>query len=304
METLKIGSKGINVVKLQGILKLKQDGLFGKKTEIAVKNFQMYRDLTADGIVGIETWASLFSHVGPIEAIDQDSDLQYFETNYDQRIEKYYLPKGEYVEKRYNNRYCFLHHTAGRENPFRVIDSWGRDNRGRVGTEFVLGGQSHTSGSRDYDGVMVQAFPEGNHAWHLGKTGSGIMNKASVGLEICSMGYLDNDLKTYVGSKCLSSQACKLIEPFKDKVYWHKYSDRQLEEIEKWINYIGERDKIDMRIGLKQWVKKYGPVKAFGFQEDAYYGKVEGLLTHTNVRKDKSDCYPDPGLVDVIMSIK
>ena len=25
-------------------------------------------------------------------------------------------------------------------------------------------------------------------------------------------------------------------------------------------------------------------------------GKIKGLLTHTNVRKDKSDCYPDPNL--------
>ena len=58
-----------------------------------------------------------------------------------------------------------------------------------------------------------------------------------------------------------------------------------------------------MRIGLRQWIKKYGPIKAFGFQEDAYYGKVKGLLTHTNVRKDKTDCYPDQRLVDIILSL-
>ena len=101
METLKLGSKGLNVVKVQDILEISSDGLFGKDTETAVKNFQMYRELRADGIVGSETWASLLTHAGSIEAIDQDSDLQYFETAYNQRIEKYYLPKGEYVEMRY-----------------------------------------------------------------------------------------------------------------------------------------------------------------------------------------------------------
>jgi hypothetical protein len=27
------------------------------------------------------------------------------------------------------------------------------------------------------------------------------------------------------------------------------------------------------------------------------------LLTHTNVRKGKMDCYPDPDFVDMIMSL-
>ncbi len=71
----------------------------------------------------------------------------------------------------------------------------------------------------------------------------------------------------------------------------------------KWIRYIGERDQIDVRLGLKQYIKKYGPTKGFDFQEDAFYGKVRGLLTHTNVRKDKWDCYPHPDLVDMIMSL-
>jgi len=67
--------------------------------------------------------------------------------------------------------------------------------------------------------------------------------------------------------------------------------------------FIAERDNIDLRIGLVQWIKKYGPNKAFEFQEDAYYGKVKGLLTHTNVRRDKFDCYPHPDLIDMLLSL-
>jgi len=54
---------------------------------------------------------------------------------------------------------------------------------------------------------------------------------------------------------------------------------------------------------LQQYIKKFGPIKGFDFQEDAYYGKVKGLLTHTNVRKGKMDCYPHPDFVDMIMSL-
>ena len=69
------------------------------------------------------------------------------------------------------------------------------------------------------------------------------------------------------------------------------------------LKFIADRDSIDMRLGLQQWIKKYGPVKAFEYQEDAYYGKVKGLLTHTNVRRDKMDCYPDERLVEMILKL-
>tara|TARA_R110000787_G_scaffold31672_8_gene83865 strand:- start:1032 stop:1940 length:909 start_codon:yes stop_codon:yes gene_type:complete len=298
---LKLGSKGTEVVELQTLLGIDIDGLFGEHTKASVIEFQEENDLQPDGIVGTATWGVLKGH-NPDGNLDSDANV--YVTDNGMVINKYYLPNDEYVHERYDNEYAFLHHTAGRENPYRVVDSWGRDDRGRVGTEFVLGGISHTSGNSDYDGEMIQAFPEGNFAYHLGAVGSSIMRKASVGVEICSMGYLDNDYKTYVNSKCLVSQACKLSEPFKNRIYWNKYSDKQLEQVGKWIEYIGKRDSIDMRVGLQQWIMKYGPTKAFDFHQDAYDGKVKGLLTHTNVRKDKYDCFPDPGLVDVIMSIR
>lgn len=298
---LKYGSKGVEVVELQNLLGIKADGLFGKNTEASVIEFQQINDLQPDGIVGSATWGALKDH-NPDGNLDSDPNV--YVTPNGMVVNRYYLPSNEYVHERYDNEYAFLHHTAGRENPYRVVDSWGRDDRGRVGTEFVLGGISHTTGNTAYNGEMIQAFPEGNFAYHLGAVGSSKMRKASVGLEICSMGYLNSDYRTYVDSKCLISQACKLAEPFKNRVFWNKYSNKQLEQIEKWIEYIGERDEIDMRVGLQQWILKYGPTKAFGFHQDAYDGKVKGLLTHTNVRKDKYDCYPDPGLVDVIMSIK
>lgn len=59
METIKNGSKGDAVKVLQGALHLKQDGIFGKVTEDAVRAFQRKNGLVADGIVGEKTWALL-----------------------------------------------------------------------------------------------------------------------------------------------------------------------------------------------------------------------------------------------------
>lgn len=305
METLKLGSKGQEVKNLQRILGIKADGDFGPITKKHVIRFQLGAGLPTDGVVGNDTWTLLLTRGPEKEAIDEGTDLmeQHFTTPYNQIIHRHFLPKGEYIEGPVTNDFIFLHHTAGWNNPYRTVDHWGRDKRGRVATEFVLGGQRITTGNDDYDGIMVQAFPEGGQGWHLGKTGSGFMNRHSVGIEINNFGYLTKDYKTYAGQTALEEQVCKLEEPFRGYTNWHNYSEKQIVELEKWLRYIAERDNIDLRVGLVQWIKKFGPNKAFEFQDDAYYGKVKGLLTHTNVRKDKFDCYPHPDLIDMLLSL-
>ena len=57
METIKKGSQGAAVKQLQAALHLAQDGIFGRITEEAVRDFQRKNGLKADGIVGDATWA-------------------------------------------------------------------------------------------------------------------------------------------------------------------------------------------------------------------------------------------------------
>lgn len=59
MATIKLGSRGADVVTLQKRLNLQPDGIFGPLTEEAVKEFQASNGLTADGIVGNKTWEKL-----------------------------------------------------------------------------------------------------------------------------------------------------------------------------------------------------------------------------------------------------
>lgn len=56
---LKFGSRGAEVIALQKKLNLMADGIFGKLTEEAVKEFQKSRGLTPDGIVGPKTKSAL-----------------------------------------------------------------------------------------------------------------------------------------------------------------------------------------------------------------------------------------------------
>ena len=152
-----------------------------------------------------------------------------------------------------------------------------------------------------YDGEIVQAFPEGGYGWHLGKNGSQHMHTHSVGIEVCNFGYVVNG-KTYAGTRVDDSQIVTLNKPFRGHKTWHRYSDAQIEELRKWILWIGERDSIDVRKGLPEWIKQRG-ADAFEFNEDAYYGRVKGLLTHTNTRKDKTDMFPQQELLDMLLSL-
>ena len=60
-ETLKLGSRGLQVKKLQQKLNLTQDGIFGTRTRLAVIAYQIKNKLSPDGIVGPKTRLSLNS---------------------------------------------------------------------------------------------------------------------------------------------------------------------------------------------------------------------------------------------------
>ena len=291
---LKIGSRGKEVKDLQEFLEIGADGIFGKGTDQAVRSWQSTNGLDVDGIVGPATWDAM-------GLATTDASEQIYTTENGLVIERHFLPLGEYKTGPTNKEYVFLHHTAGWHNPFRTIDHWGRDNRGAVATEFVLGGQSIKGNDAKYDGKMVQAFPEGAYGWHLGKNGSQHMHTHSVGIEVNNFGYL-KDGKTYAGTTAHESQIVELDKEFRGYKYWHRYSDAQIEALHKWILWVAERDSIDVRAGLPALIKEKG-VDAFEWNEDAYYGRVKGLWTHTNTRKGKTDMFPQQELMDMLVSL-
>lgn len=57
--TLRKGSTGDEVKKLQTSLGITADGIFGSQTDAAVREYQKNNGLTVDGIVGKNTWGSL-----------------------------------------------------------------------------------------------------------------------------------------------------------------------------------------------------------------------------------------------------
>src|ERR687894_2866189 len=58
-KTVERGDRGPTVRKLQRLLGVNADGVFGRGTVRALKRFQRRRGMTADGIAGPATWRAL-----------------------------------------------------------------------------------------------------------------------------------------------------------------------------------------------------------------------------------------------------
>jgi hypothetical protein len=289
---LKIGSRGPEVKQLQEFLNIGNDGIFGKGTEAAVKSWQSDNRLEPDGIVGPKTWSAM----GLLTTDATDCRTKTGELD----IKTHFMPRGEYFAGPTKKDWVFLHHTAGWNSPYKTIDNWSRDKRGAIATEFVLGGQKITDGDSTWDGELVQAFPSGGYGWHLG-TGNNPMHRNSVGIEVNNFGWV-RDGKTYVNTPALPSQIVTLDKPFRGHKTWHRYSDTQISVLREWILFIADRDNIDVRKGLPELIKTRG-ADAFDFFDVAYVTKTPGLWNHTNVRKDKFDMFPQPELLDMLLSL-
>lgn len=293
---LREGSRGQEVVELQQGLGIGDDGIFGAGTRRAVEAYQAEHGLVVDGIVGPQTLAA----IREANATTDNSEKVYSPRE-DLVVNKYFLPEGEYIAGPTSKDYLFLHHTAGWNNPYRTVDGWANDKRGTIATEFVLGGCSVKGDDDRYDGELVQCVPEGGYGWHLGKNGSQYMHTHSVGIEICNFSYAV-DGKTYVKTPITENQLVELPEPFRGYNQWHAYSDKQIETLKSFILWIAERDSIDVRDGLVAEIRKNG-AGAFEFNDEAYNGRIKGMWAHANTRKDKFDLFPQPNLMDMLLSL-
>jgi len=314
MILLQKGSTGENVKILQRFLKLKDDGDFGPKTEAAVKTWQKANKLVDDGIVGPKTWTAM--GLDKFATTDLEENENFF-TQGSFTYKEYFLPKTEYLAGPTKKEYLFLHHTAGGPSPYACVDMWAKDTRGQIATEFVLGGPACSGKDDRFDGELVQCIPTGGYGWHLGENGSQHMHTHSVGIEVCNYGYVTKGgyrsngkwvakdptkFYNYGGGVVIDSHTTTLAKEFRGFKTWHKYSDKQIAVLKDWILFIANRDNIDVRKGLVEQIKLKG-ADGFEWNADAYYGKVKGMWTHTNTRKDKVDMFPQQELIDMLLSI-
>ena len=287
---------GSDIISAQRLLNLEETGVIDELTEAAIRNFQLKHKIIPTGDLDKMTTEVMF------DDIELSTDLS---DRYSSFIQDYHLPEGEYVDIPTKKEYLFLHHTAGWNNPYRVVDMWGSDTRGRIGTQFIIGGINPRSGDDSYNGTVLRCFEDSYYAWHLGKVDR-FMHKHSVGIELCNFGWLvkkNNNYYTYANTRVDPDQVIDLGYAFRGYRYWHKYSTEQISALRNLIVYITELHGISTYLGLQERLHHMSPAEAFEYYDEAKYGEVKGILSHTSVRSDKFDIFPQEEMCDMILSL-
>lgn len=209
-----------------------------------------------------------------------------------------------YYPQHYPKKQIVLHHTAGSHHPGWVADGWDA-NKKKIGTAWIIGGKANPPFKDDQDGRVVEYFPDTAWAHHLGISDSNYaITKASIGIELCNYGQLilnkTGQYLTYVNSLVPPDQVVRLDKPFRGYEFFEAYTEAQIESLRVLLLDIASRHNIDLHEGMYKLLKNGG--RAFEMQTSALGGKP-GLYTHVNYRRDKIDCYPHPGLVEMILNL-
>ncbi len=268
-----------------------ENGQFDAETREAIRAFQRKKSLTPDAIVGRDTWKLL---------------LEAGYTFYP-KATNFFLPDKEFVSEVHFKKQIILHHTAGGPRPDFTIGWWKQDTQ-RVATAFVIGRETGDEKNK-FDGTVYRAFPEYLWAYHLGlsKKNSSInadlrssLNKTSIGIEICSYGPVikqaDDTFKTVVNNKTIpADQITDVGTPWRGYQYFQKYSTAQLDACKTVIMSMAYYFHIP--IEEVSYNREWFEINANALNASP------GIWTHVNYRKDKTDCFPQPELIEMLNSL-
>lgn len=208
------------------------------------------------------------------------------------------FPEDQYIREAYDKNQIVLHHTVSGQGVNGDI-AWWRKTAVRVGTAIIIG----------WDGKIYQCFSSKYWAYHLGlKTANNKpLNKGSIGVEIDAWGGLVRTNRQWypakwdsVSSKFVANTSVSPIQNvqvypqgFRGFYGFEKYTDEQIEAVRQLLVFWNERYDIPLDYHEDMW----------DVSDNALDGK-DGIWTHVSYRKDKSDCHPQPELIEMLKSLK
>jgi N-acetyl-anhydromuramyl-L-alanine amidase AmpD len=207
------------------------------------------------------------------------------------------FPITQYLREEHPKKQIYLHHTAGRSNGENTF-KWWASNPERVATCVCI------SGIGAVDGQIVQGFSSKYWAYHLGIKRSvfdayGVpytnLDKYSIGIEICNWGQLSftgGKFYNYVGGEVPEKEVIKLDVPYKRHIYFHNYTDAQIESVRQLLVLWNQRYNIPLKYNEDIWT----------VTQRALRGEA-GVFTHNSVRADKVDIYPHPKMIQMLKSL-
>lgn len=208
------------------------------------------------------------------------------------------LNADQYLHDKTVKNQIVIHHTVSSHNPSGVV-AWWNSNKERVATPFII----------DNKGKVVQCYDDSFWSYHLmvsshansvgtqWKRRDKILNQSSLGIENTNAGPVikqSNGLfKSTFGRLYKPENVIYL--PYRDWEYFEKYTEDQILSLQNMIILLAKENSV-IAEGIKEQ-KVFDNI--FDINLNALSGK-SGLYTHTSYRTDKSDCCPQPILLDML----
>lgn len=315
--TLNMSGEDINFLQTKlkniGFFSGRISGYFGQDTLMAVTNFQREAGIKANGSVGSLVWNKLNNYGKIINEPEIVHEISYTIPNgltiYDGLISE-----DDYYKDIVKKDIIWLHHSEGGSRPDWTISGWEKeylkdvsgkltyDSKGnvmplKVGKAYVIGRKSSTTDDSSWDGKILRAFDDKYYAYHLGinTANSKDLNSRSIAIEICNYGPLtigkDGRFYNYVNKPIDEKEVVKLDKPFRGYEYFERYTDAQIENLRKLLIYLINKHsiKIEGKIYNEKWFE--------------YNTKLSGIKSHSNMRVDKYDIFPQKEMIQMLNSI-
>lgn len=223
------------------------------------------------------------------------------------------FPENKYYPIECKKTMVVLHHTVSGPGVRGDIDHW-LSLADRIATCIII----------DDKGVPFQCFSSKYWAHHLGvkstylkangysdwSTRNVELNRASIAIEIDNWGGLflgDGSVKKF-GEKTILTAKGKFYtfygnivdvemqeypQSFRENKYYQKYNEAQLKTVGELLLLWNQRYGIPLDYNSDMW----------DVSKNALGGK-SGVWTHVSFRGDKSDCHPQPELIEMLKSLK
>ena len=200
------------------------------------------------------------------------------------------LPADSYFPERHPKDLIILHHTVG-GSAKSTFEYWRTDEK-HIGTAYIV----------DRDGTIFEVFSPQCWAYHLGLKTTSSVDKRTIGIEIASEGALLErggkyyafgrltECTQYTGAVydvCAQSSAASVTavditaQLWRDYRYFAQYRPAALASVFALVDYLLTRFSIPRQT----------PANHVDFDLPAYTN-YQGVLTHCQLRADKSDVHP------------
>lgn len=197
-------------------------------------------------------------------------------------VKKLPLAESQYIKVEFPKKYIFLHHTAG-GSVASAVGHWA-SKPDRIATPYVI----------ERDGGIYETFDPKFWAYSLGVPGYSSLEKNTIAIEIVSFGNLTKNAKgEYVAwtGRIIPAEEVVAVD-FRGYKYYHKYTDAQIGALKLLIPYLMKTFNIQFQTIRKDfWLYRLPSTL------------TPGIWSHSTVRTDKVDIFPQKELVEIIYNL-